>query len=269
MKTKEEDKSALDENQKKYRAHFEIVDKYLIGLDCDLTCENPNGYIVFIDYQNDLDYIDNREDLSEEEKKKQLVAISKLQKAEAVPSKHLPVSHQMEFKRMLGVGYIHALNGQYDEIDQIIDDASRYIKRRNREYSRELFLKSGIPAAAIAALVGFLMYYFDCRNPWYYGLVFGILGSYVSIWTRYGKVQFTGHAKDTLHILECYSRMLIGSIFAVISMIAIKCELILPQIAEKELIYAFSIASFIAAFSERFIPSIIERITKDDNGTKA
>lgn len=261
----DKDRQALDDNQAEYRKRFGIVDKYLIGMQWDPNNPNDNGYVVFIDYQNDLDYIDCR-DFDETIQKEQNRWIAKLQHAEATQCKHLPESQQLDFKRMLGVGYLHVLNGNYEDIDTVISEACSYLKKRNKEYSRELFLKSGLPAAIIAAIIGLTMFFSYYRNPWIFGILFGVLGAFVSIWTRYGKVQFTGQAHNLLHILECYSRILIGTVFAVIAMVAIDCKIILPDIADNRRLYAFIIASFIAAFSERFIPSIVERITREDNG---
>lgn len=261
-------KEALDANQEQYRKKFGIVDKYLIGMSFDPDAEKEDGYIVFIDFQNDIDYVDCR-NLDESTQKLQNKFIAKLQHAEATQCKHLPENQQLDFKRMLGVGYIHVLNENYDEVENLISEALTYLKRRNREYSRELFLKSGLPAALTASLMGLFLYFQNNYDPWIFGILFGILGAFVSIWTRYGKVQFTGQAHSLLHILECYSRILIGSIFAVVAMVAIDCELILPDIASSERLYAFILASFIAAFSERFIPSIVERITKEDNDITA
>ena len=260
------DKAAVDENQQLYRKKFGIVDKYLIGIEWDPNISSDNGYIVFIDYQNDLDYIDNRPH-DDETRKNQTRWIARLQQAEADQCKHLPESQQMDFKRMLGTGYIQVLNGNTEEIESLIAEARTYLKRRNREYSRELFLKSGLPAAIGSAIAIISLYFCHYRDPWVYGVLFAVLGSFVSIWTRYGKVNFTGHAKDMLHKLECYSRIIIGTVFGVIAMVAIQCQLILPDIVNQEKLYAFILAAFIAAFSERFIPSIVEKITNDDKTT--
>lgn len=265
MANREKDnQAAIDVNQEAYRQKFGIVDKYLIDIQWNPEDSSDNGYIVFIDFQNDLDYIDCRK-LDEKTQSEQNRWIAKLQHAEASQCKHLPESQQMDFKRMLGVGYKHAMCGNFNDIQQVIEEAKEYLKKRNKEYSRELFLKSGLPAAILGSIIGLISYFLDYRDPWIYGILFGILGAFVSIWTRYGKFQFTGQAHNLLHILECYSRILIGTIFAVIAMVAIQCQLILPQISDKEKLYSFIIASFIASFSERFIPSIVERITKDDN----
>lgn len=262
-----QDKAAFDANQEAYRKKFGIVDKYLIDLQWDPDDDKDNGYIVFIDFQNDLDYIDCR-DLDEAKSQELSKWIARLQHAEASQCKHLPESQQMDFKRMLGVGYKHAMNGSFEDVPLAIEEARTYLKKRNREYSRELFLKSGLPAAILSGILGTVAYWTGCRNPWLYGMLFGVLGAFVSIWTRYGKVQFTGQAHDLLHILECYSRILIGTVFAVVAMVAIQCHVILPQLSSAERLYSFIMAAFIASFSERFIPSIVERITKDDNGSQ-
>lgn len=264
MSKKQVDRSAKDDDQKLYRDYFKITDMYLIQYNYDPEKEgaDKDGYIIFIDYDYDLDYVDlrdNGENAAEISR-----AIAKLQRAEAVPTKHLPEDVQLEFKRSLGIGYIHALNLQFEDIPEIIDNAQKYLKERNREYSRWLFLSSGFPAVIIAFISGLIMYLSKYLNPWLFGIVFGILGSFVSIWMRYGKIKNSGFGGCMLHVLECYSRIIIGVIFSLMAMVAIKCHLILPSIADNEELLAFILASFIASFSERFIPSILEQITKDN-----
>lgn len=265
------DRENTDESQQQYRKLFGIKDKYLIGVEYDdrkASAGECDGYIVFIDDQNDLDYIDTRSGIDTDQKKQITAAIAKLQKAEAAHTRHLPEEHQLEFKRTLGAGYILALNCQFEGIDEIIGSANDYLKKRDREYTRELFLRSGLPLVLISAISGLSLYIFTTyRDAWVFGILFGILGAFVSIWTRYGKEVFTGHAHNVLHYLECTSRILIGSIFAVIAMIGIRCHLLLPELEGSDLLYACSIASFIAGFSERFIPSIIERVTDDSDSS--
>ena len=86
------------------------------------------------------------------------------QLAETVPTKHLPEDIQLEFKRSLGIGYIHALNCQFNDIPEIIDNAHKYLKDRYREYSLWLFLSSGFPAVMVAFATGLLMYLKDYFN---------------------------------------------------------------------------------------------------------
>lgn len=258
------DKTSMDEDQKLYRDYFNITDMYLIqySYDPEKKEADKDGYIIFIDYDYDLDYVDLRDNGDNESEISR--AIAKLQLAETVPTKHLPKDIQLEFKRSLGIGYIHALNCQFDDIPEIIDNAHKYLKDRNREYSRWLFLSSGFPAVMVAFVTGLLMYLNDYFNPWFFGIVFGTLGAFVSIWARYGKIKNSGFGGSKLHFLECYSRIIIGIIFSLIAMVAIRCHLILPSIAQNDELLAFIMVSFIASFSERFIPSILEQITKDN-----
>ena len=261
MAEKEDIRRAVDKDQQEYREYFGIVDKYLIqhSYDPDKTGEEKSGYIIFIDYDNDLDYVDYRNE--EEGATKEINRyIAKLQLAEAIPTKHLPENVQMEFKRCLGVGYIHALNSQFEDISSIISSAQDYLKQRSREYSRELFLSSGLPAAAIAFILGLLFYVIDYRDPWLYGIVFSVLGAFTSIWIRYGRVNNSGFGGKHLHKLECYTRIVIGVIFAIVAMIAVRCKFVFSALDGQKELFTFIIVSFMAAFSERFVPSILERL---------
>lgn len=265
---------ALDKDQEKYREYFGgITDRYLILHSYDPELPDKNGYIIYIDREYDIDIIDYREDGESPDTAGKNRAIAKLQMAEAVPTRHLPDSVRLEFKRILGTGYIHALNGNYDDISGIITKAEDYLRKRNREFSRNIFLSSGLPAACIAFGTGWWMYYRhtiadDRLNPWYFGILFGVLGTFVSIWTRYGRINNSGVGGLWLHILECASRISIGVIFAIIAMVAIRCGIILPALQGSDELMAFIIVSFISAFSERFIPSIIEKITDNENNAE-
>ena len=265
MSKKQVDKTAKDEDQKLYRDYFNITDMYLIqySYDPEKKGNDKDGYIIFIDYEYDLDYVDLRDNGDKASEISR--AIAKLQLAEAVPTKHLPKNIQLEFKRSLGIGYSHALNCQFDDIPEVIDKAQKYLKERNREFSRWLFLGSGFPAAIAAFIAGFVLYIIKCFNPWYFGIVFGVLRAFVSIWARYGKIKNSGFGGFWLHLLECYSRIIIGVIFSLIAMVAIRCHLILPSIVQNDELLAFILTSFIASFSERFIPSILEQITKEND----
>ena len=274
-KKNREELPSLDKDQEKYREYFGgITDRYLIHHDYDPDVEKKNGYIIFIDREYDIDFIDYRQEADTPDQKEMKRAIARLQIAEAVPTKHLPKSVQLEFKRILGTAYINAFNGNFEDIDDILSVAEDYLKKRNREFSRNLFLSSGLPAAGLAFLAGWLMYngFFGIsaqHNSWYFGIIFGVLGTFVSIWTRYGKVNNSGVGGFWLHILECISRISIGVIFALVAMVAIRCGIILPSLQGNDQLLAFILVSFIAAFSERFIPSIIEKITKNEDNDKA
>lgn len=254
--------AAVDASTEEYRRLFGVNDKYLIiasydtHLDVDGK-ETADGYIVYIDKDNDIDYIDTRDIDSSQIKRH----VARLQHAEAVPSKHLPERFQIEFKRCLGVGYVHALESNFDDLDSIIASAGRYLESRNHEYSRRLLLGTGLAVAAAAAGTGLGLYLSGCRNPWVFGILFGILGSFVSVWQRSSQTVTSSAGGLVLHMLECLSRIMIGTIFGMVAMTAVRCHVILPQMTSANELYAYILISFAAGFSERFIPSIIEKIT--------
>ena len=239
-----------------YRDFFGIEDKYLI--DCHIGPGKDQGHIVFIDYDNLIQCIRKNEE--EKHLEEHMRQIAKLKLAEAVPTKHLPDHIQVEFKKHLGVGYVQALNSSYGEIPKIISEAEEYLRQRNREFSRQVFLLSGLPTVLVAFIMGFFLYMLGNRNPWLYGLVFSVFGAFASIWMRYGKVRHTGYGRKSLHVLECNTRIVVGVIFSIIAMIAIRCRLVLPHLEESDELFAFTIGAFIAAFSERLVPSILERM---------
>lgn len=87
-----------DKDQERYREYFGgITDRYLIHHEYDPDLEPKNGYIIFIDREYDLDFIDYREGEDAPDQKEMKRTIARLQMAEAVPSKHLPNSVQIEF----------------------------------------------------------------------------------------------------------------------------------------------------------------------------
>ena len=100
------------------------------------------------------------------------------------------------------------------------------------------------------------------KEDWALTLLFGTLGSYFSIWTRYGKLTMTGLSTKALHFLETLTRMIIGAISASVVLLAVKCGLILPKLAETTPLWFFGLTGFAAGFSERLIDSLMEAFTK-------
>ena len=123
-----------DDNQREYRDLFNIKDKFLIH--CHIYDDKKTGYIVFIDYDDDLDYIDKREhkDWSDDENKNFSKFIAKLQIAEATPHLNLSEEQIMAFKRKLGGGYILALERNFDRIDNVIEDALTFLRSFDRTH---------------------------------------------------------------------------------------------------------------------------------------
>ena len=72
----------------------------------------------------------------------------------------------------------------------------------------------------------------------------------------------TGLSTKMLHFLETITRLLIGAISASVIILAVKCGLVLPKLAEASPLWFFGLTGFAAGFSERVIPSLMEVLSK-------
>ena len=70
----------------------------------------------------------------------------------------------------------------------------------------------------------------------------------------------TGLASKSLHYLESISRLFIGAIAAVIVMFAVRSGLMLAIGNQGNLFFLYCVLGFAAGFSERLVPSLIEKI---------
>lgn len=256
----------IDQNRKDYQKFFgvEESEQYLIYYTMDEDAKT--GYIVFIDNENILDYIDKRDKSTWNPAEIQSFqrCLGKLQQAEASPTLNLSHKQILAFKQILGRGYLQILEKDFSEVDTVIKDALQYLRQRNIEAARELFLTCAGTIALVAAIAGLVLYFTGNRNVWLYGILFGILGAFVSIWTRYGKEEMTGLASHSLHYMESISRLFVGAIAAVIIMFAIRSGLMLAIGESSNLFFLYSVFGFAAGFSERLLPSLIERIIKNE-----
>ena len=227
--------------------------------------DEDTGYIVYIDPENDIDWKDTRtkKDCKPEENTLWSQCISKLSNAHAEPTGHLSFETIRTFKMKLGAGYVLAMNRCFTEVDKVIEDSLKFLRHRNAEKSRQLFLIYS--TTCIAVILGLWIwnrYVKVVSEDWALTLLFGTLGSYFSIWTRYGKLVMTGLSTKTLHFLETLTRFIIGAISAAVLILAVKCGIILPKMAETAPLWFFGLSGFAAGFSERIIPSLMEAFSK-------
>lgn len=254
-----------DEYQRKYRQAFEgIVDKYLI-----YHCEDENAKIlIYIDLDNDIDWImkkdplDGNEELNQERNK----WLANLDIAQASPCLNLSEKNIMKFKIMLGAGYESALYGNFDSVQSCIDQALLFLKARNKEQSRYIILSVSTTIVIMSLIAGCICNLFSDEQI--VGLELGVLGSYVSIWSRFGKMNLTGLASKKIHYLEAFARLFCGGIFAFVAILFIDTGLVLKDITVSNLWAYHCIVGFIAGFNERFVPSIIESFTSNTTEEK-
>lgn len=256
-----------DKNQEEYRKFFDIIDKYLIQYSIDDT--KKEGWIVFIDDELDIDWVDTRTGYftpTEEQSKNEWIA--KLDSVHHEPCSNISKSEKLTFKKKLGVGYELVMVKRFDAIQAVIDECSRYVKARNKETSRSIFLCVSIPVVILSIIAWIIdVDVWQWHLPWFAGCTMGLLGACVSIWSNFGKTQKTGLSSACLHVLEATCRMLLGVIFAIVAICAIRTGIILKNIDENILQFAYGLVGFAAGFSERMVPSMIEKFV-DSNAVK-
>lgn len=261
--SQQEDNSApKDDNQEEYRKFFGIKDKFLIQYSMDSS--KKSGYIVFIDFEDNIDWVDKRDEnyWDPDSSLKRDIWLANLNAAECQPCTNLSETDKLQFKKLLGGGYLLALQKQFDGIQTIIDESLSFVRARNNEATRKLFLRySSIVTLLVVLMMCVNQFLCQWKLSWISGISMGVLGAYVSIWLRYGRLTFTGLSSKCLHFLEAFSRLFIGAIFALVALCSIKCGLLLSHLDQGSELYSFMIIGFAAGFSERFIPSLVEKIT--------
>lgn len=264
------DVEILDANQKQYREKFGIVDKYLLQYSIEEKDGHDNSYIIFIDYQNSIDWIDNRDKSfwTEEDTSNYNDYLARLELIQSRPIFNLSKNEKLAYKIMLGAAYIQVFNRQFKNVDNMIAEAQMFFVKRNSENARKYCLNySGL---IVLLCILFMLYtYFshivDANTfSWLFAVSMGVLGAYVSIWGRYTKYDLEGVSSKVLYVLESCSRMLIGVIFAFVALLAIKCGIAFSFINSEIEVYAYGLCGFASGMSERFIPSLVERITNDE-----
>lgn len=263
----------MDENQRQYRDKFGIVDRYLLQYSIDDENGRDNSYIIFIDYEYAIDWIDNRDKSTwpKEDQNRYYAYTARLELIQSRPIFNLTNDEKLAYKIMLGAAYILVFQFQFDEVNKAITEAERFFNKRNSENARKYCLYySGI--ITFVSIFFMLWLHIDdvLNRPCFIGMftVFmGILGAYVSIWGRYTRYTLEGVSSKWLYVIESMSRLFIGSIFAFVAMLVVKCGIAFSFIdtnAEIE-IYAYGLCGFVSGLSERFIPSLIERIANENH----
>lgn len=136
-----------------------------------------------------------------------------------------------------------------------------FLKARNKEQSRYLILGVSTIIVVLSLIAGYFSAVFSDEQI--VGLELGVLGSYVSIWSRFGKMNMTGLASKDIHYLEAFARLFCGGIFAFVAILFIDTGLVLKDITVSNPWAYHCIVGFIAGFNERFVPSIIESFTSN------
>lgn len=243
-----------------------------------LIISKKNEYIVFLDSENDLDWqttddFDNR-DLTDAQKKEYHQVKNEIDSS-IIPLNNLDEKVIRSFKIQLGEALIRAFDCDFDNARKMVKFAQDYILKRNIEQSRFMFLTScAITTASSLSLFIAIWLFRDFFSSLLGETVFyitlscliGSLGALLSVILRMGKTVLDYNANKKLHYLEGCSKIVAGMISALIVSLCIKTQILLPIFTKIDSAnIAMILGSLIAGASERFAPSIINKLDNVTN----
>ena len=179
----------------------------------------------------------------------------------------------ISFKRILGAGYVAAFHKNFDSIDKTIEEAKKYVRNRNLEKARQIYLSWAAVFVLLSAIFLVCVHYVQdmqfISKDVVSCIVFGIMGAYFSIWLRYKDLLMKGFSTRYLLALESVTRLLIGGISAYVVFLAYQCHIVFNLLSNIDSIYVCSLLGFLGGFCERLVPSLVEYFAnknlKEDN----
>jgi len=252
------------------------------GLPIKYLIVASKEYIVFLDDANDLDWkTSDAFDLRTEtpqEKKEYYSAKNEIDSAENIFINHLDENVVIGFKRQLGEALVRAFEGDYENARKMVKLAQEYILKRNIEQSRFMFLVSCGVTTGVAVFFATIFWLLreqlilNLGNTVFFvslSILIGSLGALLSVILRMGKTTLDYNASKKLHYLEGSSRVVAGMISAFIVALCIKTGILLPIFTKIESTnIAMVLGGLIAGASERFAPSIINKLDGISNSNK-
>jgi len=232
-------------------------------------------YIVFIDHENDIDWA-TKADYDHVDIDKHNAIMNKAALLECIPCNHFEDKIIVNFKRMIGEAYCRSFKHDYSNAEAMLGYAQTFIEARNAEQSRSWYLSAtGVTTLAFVCS-GMLVWIFR-KNVipivgkfafvLFIATVAGSLGAFLSVVMRMGTSRMDSAAGKKLHYLEGSLKVISGAVSAILLGLAVNAEIIVPAFSKLKKTYlAMILVGFIAGGSERWAPSIINKVsgTKDD-----
>ncbi|EMO72420.1 hypothetical protein [Leptospira santarosai] len=228
-------------------------------------------YIVFIDKDNDLDWItteqyDKKGTLKKAECRNILNQVA-MEECNTPP--YLSVEVRMKYKRLLGDAIASALKKNYDIGLSTIESSKAFIIARNDEHIRlEYFISQTFVVLALS-LILFTIWFNKLCFIDYVGLnlfniayvaIMGGYGSYFSTLIRLGDMHFDITSGVLIHRINALITIVLGLFSGIIIILAFETKTFASFIKLENSIYLYySFIGFIAGISERLIPSIISK----------
>ncbi|MDK1286853.1 hypothetical protein [Pseudoalteromonas umbrosa] len=192
-------------------------------------------------------------------------AVEEFESLQSLSNSVLPKSYRPAVSSMLGSSLSVAFRkSKEDDVPSVFHSAKKFILSQTDSYLRiKLFIVSLLSTIIFLLFLLVLSIPFDVNNVYLFGAGSGVLGAMVSALQRNNKISIDPYGSLLGLYSESISRLLIGIIFGLFVVICAKSELALAPF--KENIYAIICFSFIAGFTERFVPDLMSSVSKTTN----
>jgi len=276
LKNKQTDKKAAQIEE------FEIILEEFPDISknniCELIRHSKGKYIVFLDCEKELDWettddFDYKNKADEATRNEIYCRIESLQRQPSI--RLFSAENRYDFFIILGNAWVCALDGMFDTANALFEKAEKYVKDRKIEISRKWQLQYSLLitlSLIIASLVIWLLksqiaMVMNLNSTWVEAFSFtllGTVGATLSIICKTGKTNYNCESGKLLNFLEIVSRMVAGIISAAILVVLFKLDLVFSSLKESHAAETLLFLCIIAGFSERLVPSILQKISTNE-----
>ena len=165
---------------------------------------------------------------------------------------------------MLGAALAAAFRkGPTDDPRVPFDGVRRFICSHIDSYvRRELFLINVSLTSIFVCVLVLLFWFTGAEKVYLLAAGAGVLGAMISALQRYNKTSFGPHRSMLDLCSESISRLAIGVILGLLVVLCAKADFLIT--AYKDNLYGITFFAFLAGFSERFIPGMMQQTAKPD-----
>jgi hypothetical protein len=234
----------------------------------------PSKYVFYLDIDNEYNWevTDAYWDLpTDDEKKERNAILSNIAQEQHVPAvKYLDKKSKKSYQCLLGESHFYAFIKNFEGAENHLEYAKKYIKNRKIEISRKWQLSFCLLILLVIFAVQFIIYTSSTAlSSWFSAeeamqnlryITAGVLGATLSIILKSGKQSFNCESGRWLNFLEVVSKMIAAGISCFIIILLFKLDLVFTGLKDNygnEVLYLLCI---MAGFSERLIPSILQKI---------
>ena len=235
---------------------------------------NKGEYIVFIDCESDFDWettdkFDDDNAKTKIERNKILNDIEWLQHQPCL--QYIPEQRKNNFILLLAECWCYALDGCFEIAKAHLKRTEKYLNNRKIETSRKWQLSYcyiiTIIITFITLIIKLLTIHFKLPISiidWSTYIMFGAFGTTLSIVIKSGTRIYNCESGRLLNFLEILSKMFVSAISCAIIIILFNLDLIFTSLKDNHSIEMMWFLCIIAGFSERLIPSILQKFESSE-----